>query len=208
MEFVVQTSDRLSNLRSKLSQLERLDSARRIFGSKPPVGHGYLRQPCLTTDQLSQLERSFGIQLPTELRVLLSQVLGGGAGPGYGFSVTADRSTLARRAKPFPFADEDAARVIAARRSRSDPWSSLELPAVDENDEDDDDWPPGPGFIPLAHHGCGVTSVVVASGVQRGLVWCCDMRWCPEFDSDGRQLGVLDWYEDWLDRSLSELSKS
>lgn len=201
----MQASNQVGTIRSKLAELERRDSARRIFGSKLPDGHGYIRRPCLTTNRIEEMERRFGVELPTELRVLLSQVAGGGAGPGYGLSVTADRSTPARRAKPFPFSDEDAARVIAARRSRSDPWSALELPTADEDDAEDDDWPPGPGFIPLAHHGCGITSVVVVSGVQRGLVWCCDMSWCPEFDSEGRQLGVLAWYEDWLNRSLEEL---
>jgi len=199
-------SERARSLRGKLDRLTQCDSQKRIFGAKEPFGHGYVRHPCLTAPQMSQLEASFGVELPDELRVLLSEVLGGGAGPGYGLSVAADAVLLARRARPFPFSEELAQRVIAARISRSDPRASLDMP--DDNAPDDDDWPPGPGFIPIAHHGCGVFDVVVTTGPQRGLTWWCDMTWCPYFDANGKPLGVLDWYEVWLDRSLAELRRS
>lgn len=196
------TSNRVDSIRRKLDELARLDVDRRLFGSREPDGHGYVQRARLDTQQLSDLETSFGVELPGELRIFLGEVHGGGAGPGYGLSVDADPALLSRRSRPFPFDDAAAQRVIAARLDGTDRWASLDMP---DDAAEEDDWPPGPGFIPIAHHGCGIFDVVVTTGAQRGLVWCCDMTWCPVFDAEGRPVGILDWYERWLDRSLEEV---
>ena len=47
--------------------------------------------------------------------------------------------------------------------------------------------------------------VVVLGGEQRGLIWCCDMQWCPAFGSTGEQWTFFDWYESWLDDSLARV---
>lgn len=199
------SSERLDAIRFKLDQLARRDSRRRVFGAGEPSGHGYVRRPPLDERQLSELEESFGVELLHELRLFLRRVHGGGAGPGYGLSVEPDISPQPRRSEPFPFDDSAARRVIAARLSGGDRWAQLEMPEEEEDEDDEGDWPPGPGFVPIAHHGCGVVDVIVTVGPQRGLIWCCDMKWCPAYGPEGRSLGFLDWYESWLDESLKGL---
>jgi hypothetical protein len=186
---------RLEAIRQNLQRLASLDRACRVFGAGGEHGHGYRQLPALTAAGLTRLEQTLGVAVPDELGSFLTTVHGGGAGPGYGFEVECDGRPRPKRALPFPF-DESAARASIAGGS-----AALEIPDEDE----DDDWPPGPGFVPIAHHGCGVFDVIVVTGDQRGLIWWCDMRWAPWFDSAGRQLTFLDWYERWLDRSLASL---
>lgn len=171
-----------------------------IFGAAGPHGHRYKRKPVLSSEALNKLEQNFGVALPEELKLFLTQVHSGGLGPGYGFYITPDPKPLKRRRRPFPFNSAMAEEIIKARMSRTDRWASLEMP--DDDYYYDEDWPGGPGFIPLVHHGCGVFDVLVTVGEQRGMVWCCDMEWCPVISREGTTMGFLAWYEDWLDSCM------
>jgi len=179
---IVLTNERIEAIRARLTELVRIGA--------------YKQAPPLSLTDLSKLEANFGVTLPGELRIFLTHVQSGGAGPGDGLFVCADREPLPRRSRPFPFDDRVAQQISRARLDGTDPWACAELP----DEEEDDAWPPGPGFVPIAHHGCGVCDVIVTVGDQRGFIWCCDMNWCPCFNADGKGLGFLDWYEDWLDR--------
>ena len=142
------------------------------------------------------------MELPRELTAFLQLVHGGGAGPGYGFIIGKDVTPLPRRARAFPF-DSAVAQDLIRRRlaGGADRWASALAP--DEEEETDDYWPPGPGFVPVAHLGCGMFDVLVTVGEQRGFVWCIDtQKWCPHFDPSGEQVTFLDWYEHWLDWAL------
>ena len=192
---------RLETIRVKLEHLIQCDEAQSVFGAGGDFGHHYVRKAVLDETAVRCLEDSFGVRLPEELRVFLMTVHGGGAGPGYGFFVNGDNPRLARRARKFPFDTDTARDVIASRLAGgTTPWQTVEAP--DTDDEDDDDWPPGSGFIPIAHQGCGLFDVLVVAGEQRGRVWWCDMSWGPWYDKTGQQMGFLDWYELWLDSSL------
>jgi hypothetical protein len=198
-------STRLDRIREQLDDLSRRDHAHTLFGAAAPHGHGYRRQPVLGAAGVRELEAGFGVELPGELRAFLTNVHGGGAGPGYGLVVEPDRVRRPRRARPFPF-DEAVARAVITQRLAGGSTRGKTVAAPDDEDDDDDDWPPGPGFIPIAHHGCGVFDVLVVAGQQRGYVWWCDMSWAPSYDGDGRPMGFLDWYESWLDSGLRPLS--
>lgn len=182
---------RLARLRADLDRLVVLDADHRVFGVAGVHGHGYRRAP--TRDDAS-LDQEFGALLPPELRAFLSQVHGGGAGPGYGLDVWAEP----RASSPFPYGTTQARTLIERSANERRP----SLPLLD--DDDDDCWPPGPGFVAVAHHGCGVYDVVVVTGEQRGFMWCCDMAWRP-YRSGDRQLGFFDWYEQWLARALAQV---
>jgi hypothetical protein len=74
-----------------------------------------------------------------------------------------------------------------------------------DEDDKDEEWPFGHGFLELAHQGCGMFDLLVVNGEQRGTVWWTDSGYCPWYRTvNGRahQFGFLDWYEDWLDRGL------
>ncbi len=198
---------RLGRIREKLKELTRRDTGLQVFGAGTSFGHGYERRPTFTETEIVALEMSFGVELPTELRQFLSTVHGGGAGPGYGFFLTPDAVPRARRSRPFPFGTSDA-RVVIARRLAGGKtrWETLRAP--NEDSEEDDDYPPGPGFVPLAHQGCGVFDVIVVTGEQRGFMWWYDNAWGPCYARDGSPWTFLDWYETWLDNGLKSLSES
>ena len=195
----------IDRIKSKLNALLRHKRRRwifwDIFGATAPHGHRYKREPVLSSEALNKLEQNFGVSLPEELKLFLTHIHGGGLGPGYGFYIYPDPKPLTRRRRPFPFNSAMAAQVIEARTSGTEHWATLEMPD-DSDDDDDDDYPAGAGFIPLTHHGCGVFDVLVTVGEQRGLVWCCDMNWFPIISREGKSMGLLAWYEDWLDRCL------
>jgi hypothetical protein len=188
---------RLANLRAKLDRLRTVDTQHRVFGAKRAGKHGheYREQPALDAEGLSQLEAECGATLPDDMRDFLANVHSGGPGPGYGLEIWGEP---AKAKRPFPFALADFDDVLARRQKEQSPF----LPMSDEDDEDDDCWPPGSGFVALVQHGCGVFDVVIVTGDLRGSVWCCDMAWRP-YDTDGRPSTFLDWYESWLDRNLS-----
>ena len=139
-----------------------------MFGARRvgQYGHEYRERPVLDDAGLARLEQECGVRLPDELRAFLQTVHGGGAGPGYGFHV---RGEPAKAARPFPYARGDFEALISRRRE--DRYASLSMTGED----DDDDWPPGPGFVSISEHGCGVTDVIVVTGEFAGSIWCCDM---------------------------------
>jgi hypothetical protein len=186
---------RIAELRSKLDRLRANDKNRRVHGARRvgPHGHDYQERPVLDDEGIARLQAKYGAPLPDELVEFLRGVHGGGAGPGYGFELWGEP---ARAARPFPYSSEDAATLMA--RSRDDRYASL--PLTDEGDSDDS-WPPGFGFLTIAHQGCGAFDVIVVTGELRGTVWCCDMAWRP-YTAGDRLAGFLDWYESWLDRNL------
>lgn len=170
-----------------------------MFGAGGPHGHGYRERPCWSADRRSTVEAAYGVEFPAELVAFLCELHGGGPGPGYGFLVEEPSSPTSRAAAAFPYDASDAARLLARRRI--EPYAGL--PAV-EDAEDAEDWPPGPGFVALAHHGCGMFDVIVTSGEQRGRIWFFDMLWFPRWSPQGTPT-LFEWYEAWLDSALDEL---
>lgn len=184
---------RLASVRARLDRLRELDP--RLPVAAPP----------LTADRLSELEATLGVTLPEELAAFLTNVHGGGPGPGDGLHLAEparwdDEDTealrswrITKRRTPFPFGDADAASLDARRRGGD---HTASFPPAGEPD---DDLPPGPGFVVLSSTGHGATEVVVVTGEQRGKVWISDMTW---WTWPGN-LGFLDWYELWLDGALA-----
>jgi SMI1/KNR4 family protein SUKH-1 len=176
--LLLRMRERLEKLRDAFERRFGPESLRR-FGDRVPgmiTSERTRIQPPLDADGIARIERAHGVTLPDELAAFLTTIHGGGPGPGEGL-VIPDRPR-SRTARPFPYGAAEIARGAGP------------LPLVDE--DTDDDWPPGPGFIELAHLGCGVFDVIVVTGEQRGQMWCCDMAWRPHGD------GFLRWYERWL----------
>jgi hypothetical protein len=185
---------RLATLRQKLDRLRALDVDERVHGAGGSHGHHYRERACFDAAGIARLEAAHGVAFPDELRAFLESVHGGGPGPGYYFAVDPPLVPSAKAARPFAYGDVHAERLLGERRG------SVAL----IGDAEDDEWPPGDGFIPVSHQGCGVYDVIVVTGEQRGRMWCCDMRWflCR---SERGQMGFLDWYQAWLDAALARL---
>jgi SMI1 / KNR4 family (SUKH-1) len=159
---------RLRVIREKLERLKVMYNWRRFLGA------GYREVPPLDDAAVARLEQGYGIILPDELRAFLQQVHGGGPGPGYGLRIHTPLVPQLRAARPFP-CDNAAAYGILVRR-RQERYALL--PLLVEELGDDHDWPHGSGFIPLVHHGCGMFSVLVVTGEQRGRVWFATWAGC------------------------------
>ena len=185
------TAARLAVLRRKLDELRARDVAMQEFGAD---AHRYAELPPLDEAQLTAHEQAWGVRLPDEVRAFALTMHAGGPGPAYGMLPIVGPAP--RIAEPFRYGDADVAELFARRATDR----RATLPLVEEGD----DWPPGGGFLPLAHLGCGVYDVIVTTGEQRATIWRCDMAWLPmhRIDRDPpAQLGFFDWYEDWLDRA-------
>lgn len=66
-----------------------------------------------------------------------------------------------------------------------------------------------PGALYLCHYGCALRFFLVVTGQCYGEVW---HDWqadgtgiYPAEDVQGNRLGFLEWYEEWLDKSLAGL---
>jgi hypothetical protein len=193
---------RLATIREKLDRLRQADPQRRVHGASPGFGHDYVEAPPLSAEQLRAFEAEHRVTLPEELRAFLRVVHSGGPGPGYGMRLYGTPAKL-ERAFPFTRADFDA----LIERRRAERWAFLNDPEP-ADDESDDDYPPGNGFLQLSHQGCGVFDVLIVTGELRGSVWAYDNVWFP--CTYGATLpSFLDWYETWLDQNLrpSELAR-
>lgn len=187
---------RLAAIRDKLDRLRRADPERRVHGARPGFGHDYAQRPPLSAEDLSRFEAEHRVALPEELRAFLRGVHGGGPGPGYGMDLRGNPNKLQR---PFPFTRADFDELMARRRT--DRWAFLRDPEPEAGEGEDDDYPPGNGFLQLSHQGCGVFDVLVVTGELRGSVWAYDNVWFP--CTRGPTLpSFLDWYEAWLDQNL------
>lgn len=185
-------TDQIRRINEKLDRLRNRDTAFETFGAS---SHHYeLRQP-LTEDAVAAWERDHGVSLPNGFRAFLLHLGDGGAGPEYGvYSLehatkeSADyRNDLAGL---FPITAAHAARIIERRR--------------DEYRYHVEDLPVSlPGVLCIHHAGCHHYHFLVLTGELRGTVWYGGMGWCPSVGRGDRPQSFLDWYEAWLDRSLS-----
>jgi uncharacterized protein (TIGR02996 family) len=92
LKFMLRPS--FPEIRTKLQELERLDSARAIFASD---AHQYRLNPPLTVERVEQIEARIGCRLPEQYRRFVTELADGGAGPDYGIrSLAADFVVLQR----------------------------------------------------------------------------------------------------------------
>jgi hypothetical protein len=186
---------RLADIHSKLDRLRRIGRDAPGLKAGGPSGNHYGSLPRLGAADLKLMESLYRVTLPVELRVFLQVVHGGGPGPGYGLAVDECSTSMQSAEHAFPYGNADAVSIL--RRRRADPSASLPLTRQVQPRQ----WPPGNGFLPVATHTGGAIDVLVVTGEQRGWVWRCDGGWFPRCNQH-RQLGFLDWYEEWLDVQL------
>lgn len=63
-----------------------------------------------------------------------------------------------------------------------------------------------PGALSICNYGCGIGFFLVVNGPRVGEVWrdsqSDEAGILPECGADGRHLGFLDWYENWLNEAI------
>ncbi|MEA5617534.1 SMI1/KNR4 family protein [Cronbergia sp. UHCC 0137] len=210
--------NKLLQLKQKLKQLAILDATFEVFGSE---SHEYQLNSCLKDVDIQAFETQYQITLPNEYRCFLLEVGNGGAGPGYGLykilePICKNEMVATPSQKKYD--------IISQTFSLTQAWNNLDLP---KDAYLDDKFIQG-AFV-IANYGCGIYALLVITGEQKGKIWIDDRtndsgiypaskNFCHYFhdlepddfmsdDDDGEPLSFYDWYEDWLNRSLEQVSQ-
>jgi hypothetical protein len=188
--------EKISRLKARLEALESADSAFQVFGANY---HKYHTGTPMTDEEVLAFEKQHAIALPLEYRTFLLTMERGGAGPYYGlFPPIGYRDELENvrsdfLSRPFP---------------HQEPWELAE-DSMDQSVLDEEHKYFGnywvQGSMRLCHFGCGAYCLLVVTGSARGQIWI-DYR-----SSDNGIFPLtndfLTWYEEWLERSFTELKK-
>ena len=173
--------ERINHIKQKLAGLKSLDKGFSIFGSGR---HRYELYPTLSEEEICQLETDNDIVISGAYREILKSLGNGGAGPGYGF----EKLSLKHINPPYIGTDE-------LLRNWDDPQE------IGEEMVDSDEIS---GYIKLLDYGCGMQTGIIVKGKEIGsLIY---------FDSDERfekiaNRSILDYYDEWLDYCLIELTR-
>ena len=195
----------IARLQAKLDELRRRDPQLRVFGAPT---HRYVLNPCLSEQQVREVEARYRIALPEDYRRFVRFMGNGGAGPAYGIFTLAD--SLAHSVddvrlfqKPFP---HTGAWNMAPEELGLD--GNRGIAAFDEAYFNDAF---AQGALRVCHEGCAYYDLLVIAGNERGHMWEDDRAAdggifplsAPPYNPDER-LGFLDWYALWLDQSLDK----
>ncbi len=175
-------TQQITNIKKKLKDLQKKDIDFNTFGSEM---HLYELNPTISEKEIVQFEKKYKVELPQDYRNFLMKVGNGGAGPAYGLLSLQEAYennewyTMENIDKPFP----------------SEPYEEYSEQVNYNN-----------GILMLNHLGCGTFSLLIVTGNFKGKV-CTDLR-----SSDGGLHVInktfLDWYEEWLNESLNEISNN
>lgn len=160
--------------------------------------------PPLAPEELGAVEDQLGVPLDEVHRAFLTEVTAGEQDTGTEWLLSpADGLAMLERGSgpsaPFPFAEEDAAALLAesARTKRGQP-----APARDG---------PMDGVLPVIDYGCGLYDCVVLAGPQRGKIWHYgDRGWSVRYtlvEKQPAQLDFLGLVSRHLQDALAELPK-
>ncbi|NUT20443.1 MAG: SMI1/KNR4 family protein [Hamadaea sp.] len=210
-------------IRQRVEALRAHADHGKVFGAAVfGVGHGFVLEAGLSSDELLALESWLGVSLPDDYRSFLTDVGAGVAGPGYGvlpvrrqtvsgWAWHGDGATMtdpSRIADPFPVARTLNSRIdsLGPRPEKHDfageeEWHQAYGVWQAEVDEMLNDPDLTAGAICLCHHGCGMYDWLIVSGPARGTMWS-DLR-CDDVDlapilHDDKPVTFRDWYIDWL----------
>jgi hypothetical protein len=196
----------IARLHVKLNELRRRDPQFRVFGA---WRHRYVLNPCLSEQQVREVEARLGIALPDDYRRFLLFMGNGGAGPAYGLfsledSLAHSLEEVRLLREPFPHAK---AWNLTQEELGLDRDRVPDYVAFDEAYFND---AYAKGALQICHEGCAYYFLLVVTGNERGYMWF-DGRAsdggifplsAPPDNSDER-LSFLAWYERWLDHALA-----
>jgi hypothetical protein len=218
-------NEQISRIKSKLKQLQHLDSGLNLFGADT---HKYLLNPVLTINEVKKFEADNKVELPIDYVEYLTTIGNGGAGPFYGVH-TLEQSRINfldhtekldhkyfDLSKPFPHneswnveaeLEELYEKIEEASESGNTVLeeelfeSKWELIGADEHDF---------GRLYTTDFGCGVQISLIVNGTEKGNMWTDDRTndagLYPTTElGNTERITFLDWYELWLDQSLDKI---
>jgi hypothetical protein len=192
----------IHRIQGKLNRLRELDPGLTAFGAS---SHEYRFYPPLPESEVVHVENRLGVKLPSDYRRFLTRVGGGGAGPYYGI---------------FPPDVEDPEDITSVDQTRKPfRWNEGFNPMEWENPcaqedvlcDEEDEGPPFPvllvpGALYICNYGCAIRFFLVVNGNSYGEVWID--RQADEQGLEPVCGSFLEWYENWLNRELSNRSAS
>lgn len=208
-------NETVERIKNKIALLKKLDKNCCLFGSK---NHRYQLNPTISIDIVRRFESAQDITLPNDYVVFLTNIGNGGAGPFYGLESLENSlfddldfkrtDSLLDPSKPFP---------------HTEPWNMDFHPTVDEDEDEEEyqrqfeafqdkyyDKEHMNGAIAVCNYGCAVSLNLVVNGQEYGNIWT-DGRGSDNGIYPSNELGnkdrvtFLNWYELWLDNSLTEI---
>ena len=199
---------KLDRINQKLSLLKRRDGGHIVFGASK---HQYRTGMIYRDVELECFENKYKIQLPEGYRDFLKLIGAGGAGPCYGLELLTDgvyadldyksKTDLIDPSKEFMFTE--------AWNLKFDAEDDENIDFAQQDDEYfDPKW--ANGLLRICNFGCGVSINLVVQGKEHGNIWvddrCNDGGIYPDhYFGNNERINFLEWYELWLDKSLSEV---
>ncbi len=213
----------IQQLKNKLTQLAKNDKNFQNFGSEL---HRYQLNPCLTESEIQFFEEKNRITLPEDYRNFLLEIGNGGAGPGYGLL----ELKVKNEKEITEVIQEGYDNYLSQPFLLEKAWNYRHLLDPDEEFVEIDEDKLIQGTINVTHYGCDIYARLVITGNQRGTIWINDcggdggiypcslhiayFYHCEGYDNEEelqsafRQpaLSFYDWYDNWLNSSLEQLS--
>lgn len=207
----------LQELKSKHDKLKKLDGGSffksglyKTFGSDT---HRYKFNPCLTTETLSNFEKSHSITLPPDYKSFLTEIGNGGSGPAYGLFALLDWNYELETehnnflSTDFPYTQK---------------WNNKYALYTDDEDytltEEFQKWEQEyfsnkhiTGSLRICHYGCAIYYLLVVTGTEAGNIWVDDRAsdggiYPALSNITGQTLTFINWYDEWLNENLKKLS--
>lgn len=209
--------EQLNRIKEKIGQLKQLDRNYILFGSQR---HLYKINPTISLDKVRQFEATHKVTLPKDYVEFLTEIGNGGVGPFYGLEPIQNSlyddldykraDSLLNPSQPF---------------LHTEPWNLEFQPSVDEDENEEQyenerikfeeryyDKKQMNGVLAICNYGCAVSLNLVVNGQEYGNIWTddrgSDNGIYPSHELGNKdKVGFLDWYELWLDNSISEIKK-
>lgn len=177
----------LNDIKIKLALLRGRDPHYQVFGANV---HRYRMGAPLSESQVAAFEEQYNVILPMGYRDFLLHIGSGGAGPYYGvLPLGHHKGAMPLLSESFPHTTD---------------WNEEQL-SDDEYFSDE----LTRGAMRICNTGDGGYELLVVTGEAAGSIWA-DGRYAnqglmplPHSRDPLRQMDFLNWYMDWLERSLN-----
>jgi hypothetical protein len=205
------TDSKILFVKQSLSKLKTGDKNYSVFGSS---SHRYLFNAMLEESEIKAFENKYVVRLPEDYRRFLIEIGNGGAGPYYGLQTLEDslfidldykrENEYLNPSKPFLLSEK------WNMKFTGDYDNEQEYHAFEE-EYFKDTWVNG--LLRICNFGCGVSLNLVVNGAEYGNIWVDDRGsdggiFPDPYFGQSERTQFLDWYILWLNKSLSEVSKS
>jgi hypothetical protein len=182
----------------------------KIFGSD---SHKYKFNICLSEPEIKAFEQMHSIVFPKDYRNFLLRIGNGGSGPAYGllklseWNIELDITKETFLSTPFPHSTH----WYMERHFDMEDDNVYESQEFQDWEEEYYSNRHVTGSIRICHYGCAIYYLLVVTGDEKGNIWVDDRAndegiYPAISKQSGKKLSFLEWYNDWLDESLQQLS--